>query len=78
MHGASGLADETVSRAARLGMAKVNFATELRDAYTKAVRAYLFANHDAFDPKKYGEPAREAVKELVKRKIAACLSEGKA
>jgi fructose/tagatose bisphosphate aldolase len=78
MHGASGLSDETVSHAARLGMAKINFATELREAYTKTVRTYLSANHDAFDPKKFGEPARLAVKELVKRKIAACLSEGKA
>jgi tagatose 1,6-diphosphate aldolase GatY/KbaY len=78
MHGASGLSDETVSHAARLGMAKINFATELRETYTKTVRTYLSANRDVFDPKKFGEPARLAVKELVKRKIAACLSEGKA
>ena len=78
LHGASGVPDETVSAAVRLGMAKVNFATELRDAYTKAVRAYLAENPLAYDPKKYGEAAREAVKRLVMHKIRLCMSEGKA
>ncbi|MCL2684236.1 MAG: class II fructose-bisphosphate aldolase, partial [Synergistaceae bacterium] len=78
LHGASGLSDETVSHAVRLGMAKVNFATELRDVYTRVVREYLDANPEAFDPKKYGDAARVAVKELVKHKMAVCLSEGRA
>ena len=78
LHGASGLSDETVNHAVKLGMAKVNFATELRDVYTKAVRNFLDANPDAFDPKKYGDSARIAVKELVKHKIETCLSEGRA
>ena len=78
LHGASGLSDETVSRAVSLGMAKVNFATELRDVYTKEVRRYLDANPDAIDPKKFGEPARAAVRELVKHKIEICMSEGRA
>ena len=78
LHGASGLPDETVSHAVSLGMAKINFATELRDVYTKAVRHYLDANPDAFDPKKYGDVARSAVTELVKHKMAVCMSEGRA
>ena len=78
LHGASGLTDETVSRAVGLGMAKVNFATELRYVYTKAVRGYLDADPGAFDPKKYGDAARVAVLELVKNRMAACLSEGRA
>jgi ketose-bisphosphate aldolase len=78
LHGASGLSDETVSHAVKLGMAKVNFATELRDVYTKAVREFLNANPEAYDPKKYGDAARDAVRELVKHKMAVCLSEGKA
>lgn len=78
LHGASGVPDETVTQAVKLGMAKVNFATELRDAYTKAVRAYLADRPDAYDPKKYGEAGREAVKQLVMHKIRICMSEGKA
>jgi tagatose 1,6-diphosphate aldolase GatY/KbaY len=78
LHGASGLSDETVSEAARLGMAKVNFATELRDVYTRTVREFLALHRDAYDPKTFGEAGRAAVKDLVRRKIAACLSEGRA
>ncbi|MDR1509859.1 MAG: class II fructose-bisphosphate aldolase family protein [Synergistaceae bacterium] len=77
LHGASGLSGDIVSRAVRLGMAKVNFATELRGVYTKTIREFLAADNEAFDPKKYGEPARTAVKELVKGKISACLSDGR-
>lgn len=77
LHGASGLSDDIVKRAIKLGMAKVNFATELRDAYTKAVRIYLSENPDVYDPKKYGEAARAAVKELVMHKIRICGSEGR-
>ena len=78
LHGASGLSDETVSRAARLGMSKVNFATELRDVYTKALKEYIASDPGVFDPKKYGSHARAAVKELVKHKMSVCMSEGRA
>jgi tagatose 1,6-diphosphate aldolase GatY/KbaY len=78
LHGASGLSDGTVSEAARLGMAKVNFATELRDVYTRTVREFLASRRDVYDPKTYGEAARAAVKDLVRRRITACLSEGRA
>jgi tagatose 1,6-diphosphate aldolase GatY/KbaY len=78
LHGASGLSDETVTRAARLGMSKVNFATELRDVYSKALKEYIASDPGVFDPKKYGIPARTAVKELAKHKMRVCMSEGRA
>lgn len=78
LHGGSGIPDDLVGQAVALGMTKVNFATELRDAYTKAVRACLLANPTAFDPKKFGVPAMAAVKALVMSKIRLCKSEGKA
>ncbi len=78
LHGASGVPDETVTKAVELGMAKVNFATELRAAYTAATRACLDENPKAYDPKQYGTAARLAVKELVMHKIQVCKSEGKA
>lgn len=78
LHGASGVPDETVTEAVRRGMAKVNFATELRAAYTGATRRYLDENPEAYDPKKYGIAAREAVKVLVMHKIKVCKSEGRA
>ncbi|MBQ7372441.1 MAG: class II fructose-bisphosphate aldolase [Blautia sp.] len=78
LHGASGLTDEQVRECVKRGICKVNFATELRKAYTDAVRAYLAANPDAFDPKSYSKEAIEAVKEQVKARMKVCGCDGKA
>jgi tagatose 1,6-diphosphate aldolase GatY/KbaY len=78
LHGASGLSDDTVKECVKLGIAKVNFATELRIAYTGAVRDYLRDHPEDYDPKGYGKAARDAVKEVVLGKIVVCGSEGKA
>lgn len=78
LHGASGLEDGVVKRAVELGMAKVNFATELRDTYTKAIKDCLAENPETYDPKQYGKSAMLAVMELVKHKILVCNSAGKA
>lgn len=77
LHGASGVPDEMVAHSIELGICKVNFATELRVAYSKGVRQALKAE-GIFDPKKYGATGREMVKELVKEKIRVCKSQGKA
>lgn len=78
LHGASGIPDEDVKKATSLGICKVNFATELRDAYSKGVKEYLAANPDTFDPKKYNASGREFVKKLVMHKIEVCNCAGKA
>ena len=76
LHGASGVPDEAVQKTIGLGICKVNFATELRDAYTKAVRPVLANDASVFDPKVYGKAGRAAVVELVKHTV--CGSQGKA
>lgn len=73
LHGSSGVPDEDVARAIELGVCKVNFATELRAAYTAAVRDCLNADASVYDPKKFGNPAREAVTDLVIHRIRTCL-----
>ena len=78
LHGASGVPDEAVQKTIGLGICKVNFATELRDAYTKAVRPVLANDASVFDPKVYGKAGGAAVVELVKHKITVCGSQGKA
>jgi len=78
LHGASGVPDEAVRRAIDLGVCKVNFATELRVAFTKGVRDVIASDESVYDPKKYGAVGREEVKELVKNKIRVCKSNGKA
>lgn len=78
LHGASGVPDESVKECIRRGISKVNFATELRIAYSNGLKAYLKDNPDAFDPKKYDAVGMEYVSELVKNKIRVCGSENKA
>lgn len=78
LHGASGLSEEAVVESIKRGICKVNFATELRIAYTDGVKEFLAANPDAFDPKKYGKVAMEHVKEIVKLRMKMCGCDGKA
>lgn len=72
LHGSSGVPDEDVQRAISLGVCKVNFATELRAAYTEAARQTLSGDPALYDPKKFGAPGREAVTRLVRHRIAVC------
>ena len=78
MHGASGLADDVMREGVRKGISKINFATELRIAFTQAIKAYLEKDPDVIDPKKYLTGARMAVAELTKAKMLVCGSDGKA
>jgi tagatose 1,6-diphosphate aldolase GatY/KbaY len=78
LHGASGLTDETVRECIRRGICKVNFATELRAAYTDGVKETLRDKPDTYDPKVYGKAGRERVKAFVKSRIRVCGCEGKA
>ena len=77
LHGASGLSEEAVKESIKRGICKVNFATELRIAYTDGVKEFLTANPDAFDPKKYGKTAMEHVKEIVKLRMRMCGCDGR-
>ncbi len=78
LHGASGISDEEVSDCVRRGIAKVNFATELRVAYTDAMKKLYEEKPDTFDPKAYGKVSMEAVTELVKNRMVVCGCQGKA
>lgn len=69
LHGTSGVPEETVRVCIQNGMCKVNYATDLRCAFTEAVRKALGNEPLAVDPKRYLGPAREAVKEAAKDRI---------
>lgn len=77
LHGASGLTDEQVQECVKRGICKVNFATELRNAYTRAVERYLLDNPNTIDPKAYSKAAMAAVTELVKARMKVCGCDGK-
>lgn len=78
LHGTSGVPDEAVKECIRRGICKVNYATDLRIAFSNGVKEYLTANPDAFDPKKYNAVGREKVKEYVMSKMLVCGSNGRA
>ncbi|MFV0447033.1 MAG: tagatose bisphosphate family class II aldolase [Vibrio sp.] len=77
LHGASGVPDEMVRRCIELGVCKVNVATELKIAFSNAVKQYFAENPDANDPRKYITPGKAAMKQVVTDKIYMCGSEGK-
>ena len=68
LHGTSGVPDETVTECVNRGICKVNYATDLRIAFTKGVEAVFEENPDVIDPKKYNAKGKEYVKEYAERK----------
>lgn len=78
LHGASGLSDEDVRDCVNRGICKVNFATELRVAYTDAMKKLLEEKPETFDPKKFGVVGMESVKQLVMGRMKVCGCDGKA
>lgn len=75
LHGASGLTTEQVQSCIAEGICKVNFATELRIAYTEGVREALEKN--PIDPKAYGKAGRAKVQALVEKWMKDCRASGK-
>ena len=78
LHGTSGVPDEQVKDCVSRGICKVNYATDLRIAYTNGVRDFLKENPEAFDPKKYGVVGMERVKKYVMQKMEVVQSTGRA
>lgn len=77
LHGASGLSDEDVKDCVKLGICKVNFATELRKAYTDGVREVL-TDETVYDPKAFGKVARARVKAQTMARMQVCGCAGRA
>ncbi len=65
LHGTSGVPDDQVAEAIRNGICKVNYATELRQAFTKGFMGYMAANPDCFDPKKPNKPGMQEIYDVV-------------
>lgn len=78
LHGTSGVPEDVVSQCIDRGICKVNYATDLRIAYTEGVNAVFAEKPDTFDPKVYGKAGRESVKQYVQGKMRLCRCDGKA
>lgn len=77
LHGTSGVADEIVRECISEGICKVNYATDLRIAYTKGVRQIIDGDDYVIDPKLYGKRGIELVKRYVIDRISTCRSIGR-
>lgn len=77
LHGASGTSSASIRKAISLGICKINIDTDLRLAFTAAVRQALKTTDD-FDPRAYLKPARIAVYQTVLKKITLFGSKHKA
>lgn len=69
LHGASGTPPKDIRRAITLGISKINIDTDLRLAFTQALRTTLGRDPKLFDPRAELDAARNAVASIVKEKI---------
>lgn len=65
LHGTSGVPDDQVAEAIANGICKVNYATELRQAFTRGFMGYMDQNPDCFDPKKPNRPGMDEIYAVV-------------
>ncbi|MBU4681616.1 tagatose-bisphosphate aldolase subunit KbaY [Cedecea davisae] len=77
LHGASDVPDEFVRRTIELGVCKVNVATELKIAFAAAVKKWFGDNPEGNDPRYYMRVGMDAMKEVVRSKVAVCGSANK-
>src|SRR5882724_3213214 len=71
LHGGSGVPEELLQRAVAHGISKINFGTELKNAFTRAVKVSL-ASSDDIDLRRTFAPAITAVQEISLAKIRIC------
>ena len=73
MPDAIGIPEDMLRQAAKSAVCKINIDSDLRLAMTASIRKYLAEHPDHFDPRQYLTPARDALKDMVKRKIVNVL-----
>lgn len=78
LHGSSGVPDEAVQAAIKLGICKVNIDTNIREAFVWKMREVIKNNPDEIDPRKILGPARDAAVEIIRHKMRVFGSSGKA
>lgn len=71
LHGGSGISAELLRESIAAGIRKVNFGTEIKNGFTKAVKTSLSSSDD-IDLRRTFSPAISAVEEISKAKIQIC------
>ncbi len=78
LHGGTGLSDEILQRAIRLGCSKVNISTNLKHVFVDSFVAYHNAHPNEYEPLKVLEAQFNGMKALVMEKIRQFGGEGRA
>ncbi len=73
MPGAKGVPEDMLRKAASMAVCKINIDSDLRLAFTAAIRKHFVENPAHFDPRQYLSPARTLIKECVKHKLVNVL-----
>ena len=73
MPDAIGIPEEQLRKAAQSAVCKINIDSDIRLAMTAEIRKHMAEHPDHFDPRQYLKPARQAVKDMVARKIVNVL-----
>ncbi len=60
------------SKTIKLGICKINVATELKNAFSQALKNYLTEHPEATDPRDYLQSAKSAMRDVVSKVIADC------
>jgi len=81
LHGGTGIPEDQVKKAIKLGIAKINVNTELQQAFRDGLHEYFKAGLDqvgkGYDPRKILKPGVERAKEIVRQKMQFFGSVGK-
>ncbi|MCQ4088926.1 class II fructose-1,6-bisphosphate aldolase [Saccharibacillus sp. JS10] len=78
LHGGTGIPLHDIQKSISLGTSKINVNTENQIAFAKVVREVLAAKPDAYDPRTFIVPGRDAIKATVISKIKEFGSSNKA
>ena len=78
LHGSSGVPAASIEKAVSAGINKINIDTDLRIAFTDAVKDFIRENPDSIDPRKILGPAKEAMKQVIIEKMHLFGSAGRA
>ena len=70
---AVGIPEEQLRKAATSAVCKINIDSDLRLAFTAAVRKHFIEHPDHFDPRQYLTDARNGIREMVRHKIVDVL-----
>jgi fructose-bisphosphate aldolase class II len=74
LHGGTGIPEDMIKKAISMGVSKINVNTECQLVFAEATRKYIEEGKDlvgkGFDPRKILAPGTEAIKKVVKEKMA--------